>query len=108
MEQTMWMSRRLRPKAMSQARNAFRLISEDYRRLAVQPFTCSERHSFSTTSYHYKKKSFISDKIFRRATDGTRMEHGFLKEAFQVKLRAYLLRDLLFFQRHQSAFSFRV
>src|SRR6266496_6406760 len=36
------------------------------------------------------------------------MEHGFPKEAFQVKLRAYLLRDLLFFQSHQSAFSFRV
>ena len=37
--------------------------------------------------YHYKKKSFISDKIFRRATDGTRMEHGFPKETFQGKLR---------------------
>ena len=36
------------------------------------------------------------------------MEHGFPKETFPVKLRAYLLRDLLFFQSHQSAFSFRV
>src|SRR6266496_2971074 len=36
--------------------------------------------------YHYQRKSLISDKIFRRATDGTRMEHGFPKETFQGKL----------------------
>ncbi len=42
--------------------------------------------------YHYKKKSFISDKIFRGATDGTRMEHGFPKETFQVKLSAFSFR----------------